>query len=89
MSSANPSQQKSEALDAWVDHATDSELTPIMRFARAWRRDITALVQWPFREDTLLDETAFELNVHPKWRLSGNFVPTADGQLSPPELPVD
>lgn len=35
--------KKSGALDAWIDEAIDSELIPIMRFARVLRRDIDAV----------------------------------------------
>ncbi len=35
--------RNSEALDAWIDDAIDSELIPIMRFARVLRRDIDAV----------------------------------------------
>ena len=35
--------RNSEALDAWIDDAIDSELIPIMRFARVLRRDIEAV----------------------------------------------
>ena len=32
-----------EPLDAWIDDAINSELVPIMRFARVLRRDIDAV----------------------------------------------
>lgn len=35
--------KKSAPLDAWIDDAIDSELIPIMRFARVLRRDIDAV----------------------------------------------
>jgi hypothetical protein len=35
--------KRSEALDAWIGDAVDSELIPIMRFARVLRRDIDAV----------------------------------------------
>jgi transposase len=35
--------RRSEALDGWIDDAIDSELIPIMRFARVLRRDIDAV----------------------------------------------
>jgi transposase len=35
--------KKSEALDVWIDDAIDSDLIPIMRFARVLRRDIDAV----------------------------------------------
>lgn len=35
--------KKSAPLDAWIDDAIDSELIPIMRFARVLRRDINAV----------------------------------------------
>lgn len=35
--------KKSLALDAWIDNAIESELIPIMRFARVLRRDIEAV----------------------------------------------
>jgi Transposase len=35
--------KKSKELDAWIDDAIDSELIPIMRFARVLRRDIDAV----------------------------------------------
>ena len=34
---------RSEKLDAWIADATNSDLTPIMRFARVMRRDIDAV----------------------------------------------
>jgi hypothetical protein len=46
--------KKSETRKAWIDDAIDSDLIPIMRFARILRRDIGAvyndrasLEQWP------------------------------------------
>jgi transposase len=35
--------KRSAPLDAWIDDAIDSELLPIMRFARVLRRDIHAV----------------------------------------------
>ncbi|QEL26840.1 transposase [Bosea sp. F3-2] len=35
--------KRSASLDAWSDDAIDTELTPIMRFARVLRRDIAAV----------------------------------------------
>ncbi|WP_245269041.1 ISL3 family transposase [Mesorhizobium sp. WSM2561] len=35
--------KRSETLDPWIDDAIDSELIPIMRFARVLRRDIDAV----------------------------------------------
>jgi transposase len=35
--------KKSAPLDAWIDDVIDSELVPIMRFARVLRRDIDAV----------------------------------------------
>ena len=35
--------KRSAPLDAWIDDAIDSELIPIMRFARVLRRDIDAV----------------------------------------------
>lgn len=35
--------KKSEPLDTWIDEAIDSDLIPIMRFARVLRRDINAV----------------------------------------------
>lgn len=35
--------KRSVPLDAWIDDAIDSELIPIMRFARVLRRDIDAV----------------------------------------------
>ena len=35
--------KRSAPLDAWIDDAIDSELTPITRFARVLRRDIDAV----------------------------------------------
>ncbi|WP_425374861.1 hypothetical protein [Mesorhizobium tamadayense] len=33
----------SETLDLWIDNAIDSDIIPIMRFARVLRRDIDAV----------------------------------------------
>jgi transposase len=35
--------KRSASLDAWIDDAIDSDLIPIMRFARVLRRDIEAV----------------------------------------------
>jgi len=35
--------KKSAPLDVWIDDAIDTELIPIMRFARVLRRDINAV----------------------------------------------
>lgn len=35
--------KRSAPLDAWIDDAIDSDLIPIMRFARVLRRDIDAV----------------------------------------------
>lgn len=35
--------KRSETLDPWIDDAIDSDIIPIMRFARVLRRDIDAV----------------------------------------------
>ena len=46
--------RRADPLDAWIDDAIDTNLVPIMRFARTLHRDIDAVrnaIELPWRND--------------------------------------